>query len=313
MYLKSNCYISNYIKTVETFYRVNNAKVVLTETIKAKTVYKDRAPKPEELSQMLELADLREKFVVSALALGGFREECLSKLQYRHVKDDLEKNIIPIHIHVEAEITKGKYHDYDTFLGAEAVQYLKLYLEQRKKGYGNFPPETITDNSPLLRDSKKGQTPRGIGRLSIYQMIHRLYAKAGLLKHNGTRYDLRAHSLRKYFKTQLTSLGVQTDYIEYMMGHTIGTYHDIQSLGIDSLRAIYHSAGLSIRPKTRVNKLDTLKEVARALGINPEQTLTKEALAQGAITYNDTVELENNQLTVLMRQIANLIKAEVNK
>ena len=34
-----------------------------------------------------------------------------------------------MHVHVEAEITKGKYHDYDAFLGQEAVDYLKAYLE----------------------------------------------------------------------------------------------------------------------------------------------------------------------------------------
>ena len=34
----------------------------------------------------------------------------------------------------EADITKGKYHDYDTFLGAEAANYLRLYLDQRRKG-----------------------------------------------------------------------------------------------------------------------------------------------------------------------------------
>jgi hypothetical protein len=42
------------------------------------------------------------------LALGGFRIGTLVKLKYRHVKRDLEKMITPIHIHVEAEITKGK-------------------------------------------------------------------------------------------------------------------------------------------------------------------------------------------------------------
>ena len=49
-----------------------------------------------------------------------FREETF-KLKYRHVQEDLENNREPIHVHVEAEITKGKYHDYDTFLGAEAA------------------------------------------------------------------------------------------------------------------------------------------------------------------------------------------------
>jgi hypothetical protein len=38
-------------------------------------------------------------------------------------------------------------------------------------------------------------------------------------------YGLRVHSLRKYFEIQMLVLGVQPDYV---MGHTVDTYHDIQ-------------------------------------------------------------------------------------
>lgn len=89
----------------------------------------------EELVRLIDLADPREKVIISLLALGGFRPGTLTQLQYRHVRNDLEANMIPIHIHVEADITKGKYHEYDTFLGPEAVEYLDAYLELRKRGY----------------------------------------------------------------------------------------------------------------------------------------------------------------------------------
>ncbi len=55
-------------------------------------------------------------------------------------------------------------------------------------------------------------------------------------------YDLRTHSLRKYFKTQLLALGVQSDYIDYMRGHTVDTYDDIPSLGVEKLRSVYAAA-----------------------------------------------------------------------
>jgi hypothetical protein len=113
--------VENYIKTVRTFYRVNGIKIELTEPLSRRVVYKDRAPKPDELATMLDLTNLRGKVIVSCLALGAFREETFTKLTYRHVKEDLEAGITPIHLHIEAEITKGKYHDYDTFLGSEAA------------------------------------------------------------------------------------------------------------------------------------------------------------------------------------------------
>jgi len=301
--------VNNYIKSVKTFYRVNGAKIELSEPLSRRVTYKDRAPKPEELAKILDISDLREKFIVSTFALAGFREECFSKLQYRHIKEDFENNIVPIHVHIEAEITKGKYHDYDTFLGPEAAHYLRLYLEQRRQGSDRFPPETITDNSPLIRDSKSGQKPKGIGPKQLRKLVHTLYEKAGFIqKRNGRMYDLRVHSLRKYFKTQLLALGIQTDFIDYMMGHTVDTYDDIQSLGTDKLRTIYASAGLAIKPKTRVSKVEALKEIIRAWGMNPEQVLAREALTQGATT--NTAELENHQLTVLASQLKQLIRDE---
>lgn len=131
-----------YAKHIRTFYRVNGVKIELTEPLSRRVTYKDRSPTPEELTRVLEIADLREKVIVSMLALGAFREETLARLQYRHVRGDVESNQVPIHVHVEAEITKGKYGDYDTFLGTEVAEYLKLYLEQRRRGSpdGRNPP-----------------------------------------------------------------------------------------------------------------------------------------------------------------------------
>jgi site-specific recombinase XerD len=301
--------VNNYIKSVKTFYRVNGVKIELSEPLSRRVTYKDRAPKPEELSKLLDIGDLRQRFMVAAISLGGFREGTFSKLQYRHVKHDLEAGITPLHIHVEAEITKGKYGDYDTFLGAEAVNYLKLYLQQRRQGTRYQEPEIITDTSPLIRDEGRAE-PKGITPKQVRTIIHGLYLKAGLITKSGGRYyDLRTHSIRKYFKTQMIALGVQTDYVDYMMGHTVDTYHDIQSVGIDKLRNIYAAAGLAIRQKTQVSKLETIKEMIRALGENPEQLLNREALMRGATTEKENIT--DFQIGFLRSQLRELIKEEI--
>jgi len=300
------------VKHVKTLYRVNGVKVELNDPLSRRVTYKDRSPKPEELALLLDIADLREKVIICMLALGAFREETLTKLQYRHVRADLEKGVAPIHVHVEAEITKGKYHDYDTFLGAEAAECLKLYMEQRKRGSpdGRNPPEALTDGSPLIRD-ETSHMPRPIGPKQIRKLVHQLYVKADLVKTpRGRMYELRVHSLRKYFKTQLLALGVQPDYVDYMMGHTVDTYHDIQMKGVDFLRNIYATSGLSIKPKTKVSKIEALKEIIRAWGLNPEQILTREALSQGAAVYISPKDLENHQLAILSRSLKQLIREE---
>ena len=144
--------------------------------------------------------------------------------------------------------------------------------------------------------------------------MHELYAKAGLLKEPvGRMYDLRVHSLRKYFKTQLLALGVQSDYVDYMMGHTVDTYHDIQMKGIEFLRNIYAASGLSIKPKTKVSKIEALKEIIRAWGLNPDQVLTREALTQGAAIHIDSETRTSSELQVLSKTLKELIRQESSK
>jgi len=105
--------IFNMINYIQLFFRLNGLPLKIPYSLKKWSLYEDRAPTQEELQKILNLADLREKVIVCVLATGGFRVGTLAKLQYRHVKRDIERNIIPIHVHVEGEITKTKYHSYD--------------------------------------------------------------------------------------------------------------------------------------------------------------------------------------------------------
>lgn len=248
------------------------------------------------------------------MALGGFREGTLAKLRYHHIKEDYEAHQIPIHIHVEAEITKGKYHEYDTFIGHEAIRYLHSYLELRQRGYKNMPPESLTDNSPLIRNANTKRV-QSISQNAIYKIVHELYLQAGLIvkaeyqskthmkqEKVRIRYRLRPHSIRKYFRTQLGFLNTMPiDYIEYMMGHTISTYNEIKN-NIEQLRNLYASSGLSIRPKTKQSKLEQLKLIIEAWGMNPHEILTKEALSRPHRTIIDPEEAQIDTLNQTLKQ-----------
>jgi len=305
--------VNNCIKAAKTFYHVNGAEVKLSEPLSRKVAYKDRAPKPEELATMLDKAATREAFIVAAIATGGFREGTFAKLKYRHVKEDLEANTIPIHIHVEAAITKGKYHEYDTFINAEASQLLKLYIADRRRGGRFFPPEEITDESPLIRNTRFADKVLGVSEKTIRKIVHDLAVNANVAKKlpNSWMYSVRTHSLRKYFRTQMSAAKIDSEITQYMMGHTIDTYEDVQSLGIETLRNLYVSAGLAIRPKTQTNRIDQLKEIIRAWGENPEELLTRDALMRGNITETQE-QTSNHQLSILAEQLKQLVKKEVS-
>ena len=311
--------INNHVKGVKALFRVNGIGLTLPFRVPKSIRYPDRAPTPEELARVIDVADLRDKVIVSLLALSGVRIGTLAKLRYRHVKLDLEKGVIPVHMRIEAEITKGKYHDYDTFIGSECVEYLKVYLRARRLGNERLecgrkrgmPPEEIVDSSPLIRNEHKAVV-EAISPSMVHYVVHGLYCRAGLIEKGGkVRYDLRAHSIRKYFRTQLGAIStIPTDYIDYMMGHTISTYNDIKMKGVEFLRNLYASSGLSIKPKTRLSKLEQLKIFVESLGFNPNEVLSRDALA---MPHRTVVDPEQRKIDVLNQALKEAIIKELNQ
>src|SRR5438309_1926325 len=170
-----------------------------------------------------------------------------------------------------------------------------------------FAAKTIIDGSPLLRDHTVKIRP--ISPARIHDIVHDLYLRSGLLREgSGTLYELRAHSLRKYFKTELISLHVQPDYIDYMMGHKVDTHHDIQMKGLEFLRGIYSASGLAIRAKTQLSKIELAKQVLAAVaGVRPEEIIIREAQAHPNRSYASP----DAQAEVLMNAIRQAVKEDL--
>lgn len=301
--------ISNNVKGVRALYRVNGLQLLLPRY--PRTVrYPDRSPTPEELERVLAVADAREKVIVTLPALGGFRAGTLCQLRYRHVKPDLETGSTPVLVRVESEITKGHYADYWTFLGQEAVEYLKVYLQERGQS-----GEVIEEESPLIRDAHSEKV-RSITPGAVWWTVHSLYIRAGLISplKRARRHDLRVHSLRYYFRTQLTALGVNPEYAEFLMGHKGALYNDIKMKGPEFLRNIYRAAGLCIQKKTKASRLDLLKELVRGFGLDPEKVLVKDAISEGhrgIMTGEQAIEEESQMLwTVLKDKVLSELRGE---
>ena len=106
-------------------------------------------------------------------------------------------------------------------------------------------------------------------------------------------------------------LGVPADYIEYMMGHKVSVYHDIQMKGVEYLRNLYVASGLSTRLKTRTDRVEMLKEIIRAWGGDPERILTKEALAKPWRTYVSAQEREEDQVKALAVALKEALRKEL--
>ncbi len=277
-----------YVAGLRCLYSTNKLKLQLSP-YKRVTVHPNRSPTPEQLEKVLAIGDLYERVLVTCLALGGFRIGTLSKLTHEHVKHDLETGVVPILVTVDPMMQKGEGYEtqgYYTFLGAEPAEYLKAYFDQRRRGTDKLPPETISDSSPLIRARERAEV-QPVSPEAIWKTVNNLYHKAGLIapketgnsRWPGPKYTLRPHSLRYYFRTQLTALGVSPEYAEFMLGHKTAQYNDIRMKGPEFLRAIYATANPSIRQRTRTSKLDLAKAALRALDIDPDKVLVREAFA----------------------------------
>lgn len=195
------------------------------------------------------------------------------------------------------------------------MNYLKAYLEAKRAGGlpNKIPPKTIQNESPLIR-SEHAKDVKAITSGQIYNILHRYMAQAGFLGSKvGKRYTIRPHSIRKFFRTQMAALGMGTDYIEYMMGHTISTYHDIEMNGIEFLRAEYAKAGLSIKPRSEPNKMSIVRDFLKSMGLKPEEVLSKEAQSMPHRTVLDYSRQlsEQEQIDTMLRALMQKLKQEI--
>ncbi len=182
--------------------------------------YEDRAITQDEIHKILQVSDLRAQVEIAILAQSGMRIGTLARLTNGHVREGLEKGEVPLCIHISAELTKGRVKSYQTFIGPESINLLKLYFHVRKVGTKKIPGEQFTDTNPLLRHhGKKEVIP--IGPHCIYDDIRKALLQTGLAEKTGKPNELRPHSLRKFFKTQLETAGVPRTFIEHMMGHKL--------------------------------------------------------------------------------------------
>jgi site-specific recombinase XerD len=177
------------------------------------------------------------KALIMFLKDTGLRVSDVHNLTYGQVAEGLERNeqFIPISLVTQKYKTVAK-----TFIGPEAVEALKEYLEERRSGTRRITPETLTVDSPLFRTNENGVV-KSISRSGLSSMLAFHCQRVGEVK-------LSAHSFRKYFQTQLEAAGVSPNWIDQMIGHRLINSRDSYSLPSDEqLREAYEKAYPQLR------------------------------------------------------------------
>jgi len=202
----------------------------------------------DEIRRILLASDIRTRALIAVLASSGLRVGVSGlRLQLRHFRDPLDKELPCYMLEIPEELTKAEYgqeNPHITFISREARDFLIAYLRKRESmrekltpesylfvTYRNGKPEPLTYRGALHLWERACEAA-GIDRRPIILPSGRMSVEGknkNKINKQTIRYNIRFHSLRKYFKTACSLMGVDRLATEAMMGHSL-TQFGIESV-----------------------------------------------------------------------------------
>jgi integrase len=194
-------------------------------------------PKPSDIYRMADTAgtfSTRNKALILCLFQSGVRTSCITRWNFGMVREFLYPDLrLPVQLKITSELdTKLPSYGlgyYVTFLGKEAAEALRDYIEQRKKE-GWKPKESdiifvTAGPSPRFRGE-----PLGISHID--EMMKRVARRSGL-----DPRGIWPYCLRKSFRKVMNNAPIDEDTKEALMGHTLPNsrtnyfdYHDLPEI-----------------------------------------------------------------------------------
>jgi site-specific recombinase XerD len=279
---------------VKSFFKYMNLEIDFVPKVKVHASYHNRDITKDEIKAILDMSAPRERAFYSMMVQGGLRPDTLCKIKLKDLEPDFAKNIVPCKVTVNEQNTKGQTHSYFTFIGPEAVEYLRAYLSTRantsKEDYvfcaeGLTAPASATGMSNLFR--------RAIRKLREKKLID-----------YELRYDkpseLRLYNLRKYFSFNASAMG--TENKEFILGHMQGVRDHYLSQDVEHYRQLYADKAL---PNLRL-------ATATALEYEKEAKAKDQEIATLRSEVSELRDLVKEQ-TEAMRQLNERMKQQEQK
>lgn len=209
-----------YISAVRSFYRANGFPI-LSKAPQAtpKRENRKRALTPVDVKRLVNHAPtLRDRAIILTMFQGGFDVSTLCSLNYGDVQRELEGDTSPVMIEV---VREKEGVEYFTFIGSDAIEALKAYLDERRaKG------EVLRLDTPLFtKEGAKKKTGQRITTNLIQNMLRVVALEAGLVTEEELEQadlnPVRPHALRSSFSTILRLNGFDPLLVDFMQGHTL--------------------------------------------------------------------------------------------
>ncbi len=216
-------YIESTLKAIRSWLTFNNVpwehRIKVRGAQATPTLAKERVPSQEELRRIFLAASSRERVAAAFMAHAGLRPESLGNylgvdgLRLADLPDLTVKGKtvtfakIPAMVVVRPELSKS-HRRYFSFLGPEAADYVKAYLEERLRD-----GDKLTDDCDVIAPTWHAKS--FLTTVNVGDAIRKAIRAAG--------FPWRPYVLRAYFDTQLLlaeSKGKMVhDYRVFMMGH----------------------------------------------------------------------------------------------
>jgi integrase len=224
--------VGNCLKAVRLLLEMNdvslNWKKIRRVLPRARRYALDRIPTVEEIREIVEAADIRERALTLVFVSSGIREGAIEHSRvgdYSTIEVGEQKPAAGRLI-----VYSGDPEQYTAFISPEACQALDKYLDFRRE-HG----EQITKASPLFHDKfdpVKGLYGHGktnseqaiipMTAPAVRQYYNRLLFSIGIRKQRKRRHDFSVHGFRKLFKTKAEIGGMKPINVETLMGHSTG-------------------------------------------------------------------------------------------
>ena len=261
------------------FFKYNDLPLGHIPQAKNGIVYHNRDITKEEIVQLMAVVKIREKAFFAVMTQSGLRPHTIKQLKLKHL-EAFDK--IPCKIEVPKEIAKGKYGSYMTFIGSDAIKYLKQYFSIRK----DLSPESLLFCN--YKDCNKPVNTKDVSR--VFQLAAQKLEKSGALDYEirkGKPSELRLYNLRKFFRKYANQMGFEN--VNYLMGHAVsGSDAHYKPQDPEFYRELYKEKAM---PFLRLETSDPLETENAITTMKQENRKLK----------NQIVELENMMKKIYSR------------
>lgn len=217
-HLKSSSYapltVKNFLVVLRSFFKFWKVPIDVDLPRRPYVLYHNRDLQKEEIRQILARATARDRCIFLIMAESGMRGGSAINLKYWQIKEDLERDKIPMRILTPASTLKDHVGpERWTFIGEDGNRTLKEYLK---------PRQPLEDEDYVFQPEKpgkmKGEQVEAAGLSVKFNRIVRKIKIYGASTPNKPG-QIRLHGLRKYFRNNMKA---DSAFREFWMGHTLG-------------------------------------------------------------------------------------------